>query len=50
MSPVNTHGQRSQQQSGQITLQSDLINKPKFLKAAHNSISCPLPPKPGFGV
>ena len=33
MSP--THGQRSQQQSGQITLQSVLINKPKFLKATH---------------
>ena len=30
-----THGQRSQQQSGQITLQSVLINKPKFLKATH---------------
>ena len=29
----STHGQRSQQQSGQITLQSVLINKPKFLKA-----------------
>ena len=28
-----THGQRSQQQSGKITLQSVLINKPKFLKA-----------------
>ena len=28
-----THGQRSQQQSGQITIQSVLINKPKFLKA-----------------
>ena len=30
-----THGQRSQQQSRQITLQSVLINKPKFLKATH---------------
>ena len=28
-----THGQRSQQPSGQITLQSVLIDKPKFLKA-----------------
>ena len=28
-----THGQRSQQQSKQITLQSVMINKPKFLKA-----------------
>ena len=28
-----THGQRSQQQSGQITLQSVLINTSKFLKA-----------------
>ena len=27
-----THGQRSQQQSGQITLQAILINKPKFFK------------------
>ena len=32
-----THGQRSQQQSGQITLQSVLINKPKFLKATHRT-------------
>ena len=32
-----THGQRSQQQSGQITLQSGLINKPKFLKATHHT-------------
>ena len=30
-----THGQRSQQQSGQISLQSILINTPKFLKAKH---------------
>ena len=28
-----THGQRFQQQSGQITLQSVLIKKPKFFKA-----------------
>ena len=28
--------QRSQQQSTQITLQSVLINKPKFLKVAHH--------------
>ena len=35
-----THGQRSQQQSGQITLQSVLNNKPKFLKATrHTEIS-----------
>ena len=32
-----THGQRSRQQSGQITLQSVLINKPKFLKATHHT-------------
>ena len=32
-----THGQRSQQQSGQSTLQSVLVNKPKFLKATHNA-------------
>ena len=32
-----TQGQPSQQQSGQITLQSVLINKPKFLKATHRS-------------
>ena len=32
-----THGRRSQQQSGQITLQSVLINKPKFLKATHHT-------------
>ena len=32
-----TPGQRSQQQSGQITLQSVLINKPKLLKATHNT-------------
>ena len=31
-----THGKRSQQQSGQITLQSILINKVKFLKATHH--------------
>ena len=30
-----THGQRSQQQRGQITLQSVLINKPKFLIRPH---------------
>ena len=30
-----THGQRSQQQSGQITLQSVLNDKPKFLKATY---------------
>ena len=33
-----THGQRSQQQSGQITLQSFVINKPMFLKATHHTI------------
>ena len=32
-----THGQRSQQQSGQITLQSVLISKPEFLKAKHRT-------------
>ena len=32
-----THGQRSQQQRGQITLRSVLINKPKFLKATHHT-------------
>ena len=32
-----THGQRSQQQSGQITHQSVLINKPKFFKAIHHT-------------
>ena len=33
-----THGQRSQQQSGKITLQSVLINKPKFLiKATYHT-------------
>ena len=32
-----THGQRSQQQSGQITLQSILINKPKYLKATYHT-------------
>ena len=31
-----THDQRSQQQSKQITLQSVLINKSKFLKATHD--------------
>ena len=30
-----THGQRYQQQSGQITLQPVLINKSKFVKATH---------------
>ena len=38
LSPTN--GQRSQQQSGQITLQSVLINKPKFLKATHHAENC----------
>ena len=32
-----THGHRSQQQSGQITLQPVLIIKPKFLKATHRT-------------
>ena len=32
-----THGQRSQQQSGEIALQSVLTNKPKFLKATHDT-------------
>ena len=32
-----THGQRCPQQSGRITLQSVLINKPKFLKATHHT-------------
>ena len=32
-----THDQRSQQQSGQITLQSVLINNSKFLKATHRT-------------
>ena len=32
-----THGQRSQQQSGQITLHTVLINKSKFLKATHHT-------------
>ena len=32
-----THGRHSQQQSGQIALQSVLINKPKFLKATHRT-------------
>ena len=35
MSP--THGQRSQQQSGQITLQLVLINKSKLLKAIYRT-------------
>ena len=34
-----THGQRSQQQSGQNTLQSVLINRPKFLKAARHTVA-----------
>ena len=33
-----THGQRSQQQSGQIPLQSVLINKSKFLKATRRAV------------
>ena len=32
-----THDQRSQQQSGQITLQPVLINKSKFLKATYRT-------------
>ena len=32
-----THGQRSQQQSEQITLKSGLINNSKFLKATHHT-------------
>ena len=32
-----THDQRPQQQSGQITLRSVLINKSKFLKATHRT-------------
>ena len=32
-----THGKRSQQQSGQITLQSVLMSNPKFVKATHNT-------------
>ena len=32
-----TPGQRFQQQSGQITIQSVLTNKPKFLKATHHT-------------
>ena len=32
-----THGQLSQQQSRQITLQSVLINKSKFLKTTHRT-------------
>ena len=32
-----THGQRSQQQSEQITLQSVLISKPKFLKVTNHT-------------
>ena len=42
-----THGQLSQQQSGQITLQSVLINKPKFLKATdHTEIGTNEIPRP----
>ena len=33
---THTHGQRSQQQSGQITLLTVLINKPKFLTSCGN--------------
>ena len=40
-----THDQRSQQQSGQVTLQSVLINKSKYLKATYptekNNIEIP---------
>ena len=32
-----THGKRSYQQSGQITLHSVLINKPKILKATYHT-------------
>ena len=32
-----THGQLSQHQSGQITLQSVLMDKPMFLKAIHHA-------------
>ena len=32
-----THGERSQQQSGQITFQSVLINKPKFLRTTRHA-------------
>ena len=32
-----THGQPSQQPSGQVTLQSVLINKPKFFKATRHA-------------
>ena len=32
-----SHNQHSQQQNGQITLQSVLINTPKFLKATHHT-------------
>ena len=32
-----THGQRSQQQSGKITLQSVLIDESKFLKVTHHT-------------
>ena len=32
-----THDQRSQQQSGQITVQSVLINKSKLLKITHGT-------------
>ena len=34
---VGNNGQRSQQQSGKITLQSVLINKSKFLEATHRT-------------
>ena len=33
----STHGQRSQHQSWQTTLQTALINQPKFLKATHHT-------------
>ena len=35
-----THAQRSQQQSGQITPQSILTNRPKFLKAIRHTEVC----------
>ena len=35
LSPI--HGQRSQQQSGQITLQLVIINKPKFFRATYRT-------------
>ena len=34
---TTTHGQSTQQQSGQITLQSVLVNKPKFFKATRHA-------------